>query len=46
MKVELVLIAIVAVLAASLSAYARDAGEDVDPPGYQEGLCTVGHSKF
>jgi hypothetical protein len=46
MKTELILIAIVAIMAASLSAYAQDAGDDVDPPGYQEGLCTVAHSKF
>jgi hypothetical protein len=46
MKVELILIAIVAALAASLSAYAQDAAEDLNAPGYQEGLCTVAQRKI
>jgi hypothetical protein len=45
MKVELILIAIVAAMAVSLSAYAQDAAEDLNTAGYQEGLCTVAQRK-
>jgi hypothetical protein len=42
MKIELILIAIVA-LAASLSAYAQD--DELADQGYQQGLCTIAQYK-
>jgi hypothetical protein len=54
MKVELILIAIVA-MAASLSAYAQGGAEDLSQgavdqavvqSGYQQGLCTVAQPKI
>jgi hypothetical protein len=42
MKVELILIVLVAMLA-SFSAYAEDAVQD---DGYQQGLCTVAQGKI
>ena len=46
MKLELILIAIVAMFA-SLSAYAQDAVQDLnEDSGYQQGLCTTARHKI
>jgi hypothetical protein len=46
MKIELILITIVAMFA-SLSAYAQDSAQDLNEgSGYQQGLCTTTQQKI